>query len=126
MREWGWFLSLIVFYSLANFANFANYADFFYTVLKKLTRSFLGWEAMGLGIGSYEIVVRKLVGEMYRALTITVLTVFLEGVWKIRGAVSNLSNLSFFVTIAWKIRLQIVSIKIILYIIIYINIYNNI
>ena len=35
----------------------------FYTVLKKLTRSFLGWEAMGLGAGRYGIVVRKLVGE---------------------------------------------------------------
>ena len=35
----------------------------FYTVLIYLTRSFLGWEAMGLGIGSYEIVAGKLVGE---------------------------------------------------------------
>ena len=38
-------------------------SQIFYTVLKKLTRSFLGWEAMGLGAGRYEIVVRKLVGE---------------------------------------------------------------
>ena len=68
---------------------------FFILVLIYLTRSFFEWEAMGLGAGRYEIVVRKLVGEMYRALTITVLTVFLEGVWKIWGAVSNLSNLSF-------------------------------
>ncbi len=47
---------------------------------------------------------------------------FSGGGMKNHGAVSNLSNLSFFVTIAWKMRLQIVSIKIILYIIIYNNI----
>ena len=35
----------------------------FYTVLIYLTRSFLGWEDMGLGAGRYGIVVRKLVGE---------------------------------------------------------------
>ena len=37
----------------------------FYTVLKKLTRSFFEWEAMGLGIGRYGIVMGKLVGGMY-------------------------------------------------------------
>ena len=42
---------------------FRKLRRFFITVLIYLTRSFLGWEAMGLGAGSYEIVVRKLVGE---------------------------------------------------------------
>ena len=77
----------------------------------------------GIGGGKIRDSDGKIGGGKCTALTITVLTVFLEGVWKIRGAVSNLSNLSFFVTIAWKMRLQIVSITIILYIIIYILIY---
>ncbi len=59
---------------------FRKLRRFFIAVLIYLTRSFLGREAMGLWAGRYGIVAGKLAEEMYRALTITVLTVFLEGV----------------------------------------------
>ena len=87
MREWAWapadLADLRGFFGCSRrlffiLSQISQITQIFITVLTNLTRSFLGWEAMGLGIGSYEIVVRKLVGEMYRALTITVLTVFLE------------------------------------------------